>query len=68
MRVAAWVVQPVIYADDGEHLTEQQVQPQRIPAAQWQAFKDGGDGQALEQLRQQVEGAADPDAQACAEA
>ena len=55
MRVVGWNVQPVIMADDGENLTEVQVQPQRITAAQWQAFKAGGDETALESLRRQVE-------------
>lgn len=55
MRVVGWQVQPVVMADDGEHLTPVNVGPQMIPAAQWEAFKDGGDAQALESVRQQIE-------------
>ena len=55
MRLVGWQVQPVIMADDGENLTAVQVGAQIVPAAQWQAFKDGGDAAALESLRTQVE-------------
>lgn len=62
MRLVGWSVQPVILADDGENLEPVATQPQTILAAQWKAFKDGGDEQALEQLRAQIEGPeADPD-------
>ena len=56
MRLVGWQVQPVVMADDGENLTSVQVGPQMIPANQWQAFKDGGEAAALEQLRAQIEG------------
>jgi hypothetical protein len=55
MRLVGWNVQPVIMSDDGENLTAVNVQAVQIPAAQWQAFKDGGDIAALEQVRPQVE-------------
>lgn len=55
MRLIGWQVTPVLMADDGENLTPVPVDPQVIPAAQWAAFKDGGDQQALEGLRAQVE-------------
>lgn len=58
MRVVAWVVQPVVMADDGENLREVPIKPVRIPAAEWQAFKDGGDEIGLAQAREQIEGAA----------
>jgi hypothetical protein len=55
MRVVGWQVQPIVMADDGDNLTPVNVQPVTISAAQWQAFKDGGDEQALEQVRAQIE-------------
>ena len=58
MRLVGWQVQPVIMADDGENLAPVNVQGTQILAAGWQAFKDGGDAAALDQLRVQVEGAA----------
>lgn len=58
MRLVGWQVCPVVMADDGENLTPVQVGPQVVPAAQWQAFKDGGDEQSLESVREQVEGPA----------
>jgi hypothetical protein len=60
MRVSGWRVQPVVFADDGENLAEVEVQAVMIPAAQWQAFKGGGDVAALEQVRAQIEGPAEP--------
>lgn len=57
MRVVGWTVQPVVMADDGENLTAVQVGPQMIPAADWQAFKDGGDARALDSVRGQIEAA-----------
>jgi hypothetical protein len=62
MRLVGWMVQPVVMADDGENLTAVNVGAQQIPAAQWDAFKAGGDAQALDQLRAQIEGAAAPEA------
>lgn len=56
MRLVGWRVQPVVMADDGDNLAPVEVAPQVIPAAQWQAFKDGMDAQALESVRQQIEG------------
>ena len=56
LRVVAWRVQPVVMADDGENLTPVNVQPVEIPAREWQAFKDGGDEEALASIREQVEG------------
>lgn len=55
LRLVGWQVQPIIMADDGENLTPVQVQPVQIPAAQWDAFKSGGDDEAIAQLRAQVE-------------
>ena len=55
MRVVGWRVQPVIMKDDGEQLEAVEVQGAMIPASGWQAFKDGGDDTALEQVRAQVE-------------
>lgn len=56
MRLVAWQVTPIVMADDGENLTPVPITATAIPAAQWQAFKDGGDAAALEQVRQQIEG------------
>jgi len=56
MRVVGWNVQPVLMADDGDNLTQVPVQATMIPNAQWKDFKEGGDEQALEQLRQEIEG------------
>jgi hypothetical protein len=56
MRLVGWSVQPVIMADDGDNLDPVQVQPQMIPAKDWQAFKQGGDEASLEQMRAQIEG------------
>ena len=55
MRVVGWNVHPVVMADDGENLSPVQVSAQTIPAVAWEAFKDGGDVEALEALREQVE-------------
>ena len=55
MRLVGWNVQPVVMADDGENLTPVNVGARMIPTAQWQAFKDGGDVTALEQVRVQIE-------------
>lgn len=60
MRLVGWLVQPLIMADDGDSLTELPVQPQRVPAPEWQAFKEGGDDAALKSLRAQVEQGARP--------
>mgnify|MGYP000234550922 FL=1 len=65
IRLVGWNVQPVIMIDDGENLTPTQIAPQMIPAAGWQAFKDGGDAEALAACQAQVDEAArvqiDPD-------
>lgn len=55
MRLVAWNVQPVVMADDGEHLTPVDIGAQAIPAAAWERFKNGGDAAALEALRGQIE-------------
>ena len=55
MRLVGWQVRPVIMADDGETLEAVQIQPQMIPASQWQEFKDGGDEEALTLVRAQIE-------------
>lgn len=56
MRLVGWRVQPVVMSDDGENLTSVDVAPVVIPAANWQAFKDGDDDQALAQVRAKIEG------------
>lgn len=55
MRVIGWEVRPVIMADDGEDLTSVPVQPQMVARSAWQAFKDGGDDAAIDNLREQLE-------------
>lgn len=56
MRVVGWQVMPVIMADDGVNLESVPVNPMHVPAAQWKEWKaSGGDRQALENLRLQVE-------------
>jgi len=55
MRLVGWNVQPVVMADDGENLTPLEVGAQMIPAAQWDAFKAGGDTTALGNIRAQIE-------------
>jgi hypothetical protein len=55
MRLVGWQVQPVVMSDDGQNLTPVNVQPAQILAADWQAFKDGGDQAALDQVRKQIE-------------
>lgn len=61
MRLVGWNVQPVVMADDGDNLTPVQVTGQMIPAAEWQQFKAGGDDQALDALREQVESVIEPE-------
>jgi hypothetical protein len=55
MRLVGWNVQPVIMSDDGENLITIPVGATMIPVSEWGAFKQGGDQQALEALRQQIE-------------
>ena len=55
MRLVGWEVRPVVMADDGENLTPVPINPQMIPAAAWQTFKDGGDDEALGSLRARIE-------------
>lgn len=55
MRLVGWEVRPIVMADDGENLAPINVNPQMIPAAAWQTFKDGGDSDALDKLRAQIE-------------
>lgn len=56
MRLVGWNVQPVIMADDGENLTPVQASGDTVLAANWEAFKNGGDEEALEGLRKEIEG------------
>lgn len=65
MRLVGWEVRPVVMLDDGDTLTPLSIGAQTITAADWAAFKTGGDEAALERLRDQVEAgdadvAADP--------
>ena len=57
-----WIVAPVVsrLRDNGTY-EEVQVQPARIAPGQWEAFKAGGDAEALESVRRQVETAPDGD-------
>lgn len=55
MRLVAWRVQPVVMLDDGETLTPLAVRGIEVPAAGWAAFKAGGDTDALDDLRSQIE-------------
>jgi hypothetical protein len=55
LRVVGWRVQPILMADDGEHLTPLTVDGQVIHAAAWDAFKAGGDEEALSAIREQIE-------------
>ncbi len=57
MRVVGWQVQPVVMDADGDNLTPVKVGQAMIPAAAWDEFKGGGDEQAMEQVRAQIEGA-----------
>lgn len=56
LRIVGWNVQPVVMADDGDNLTPLPVAPQMVNAADWEAFKAGGDVEALAAIRAQVEG------------
>jgi hypothetical protein len=56
LRLVAWQVQPLIMVDDGDRLTSLPVAAVTIPAAEWEAFKGGGDEAALDQLRAQLNG------------
>jgi hypothetical protein len=60
LRLIGWQICPVVMADDGENITPVSVGPQTILAANWQAFKDGGDAEALESVRCQVESSTEP--------
>jgi hypothetical protein len=53
LRLVGWNIQPVLMVDDGENLTPIQVPPISISAGQWEQFKNGGDEQALAELREQ---------------
>jgi hypothetical protein len=55
MRVSGWIVQPEVYADDGEILEPVATQPMKLTTKQWEAFKAGGDDAALMQIRAQIE-------------
>ena len=54
VRLVGWNVQPVLMVDDGEDLTPVNVGAIQIPAKEWDKFKNGGDEQALAELRQQA--------------
>lgn len=58
MKVVGWNVQPVVVAvlDSGLELPVPVGQGQMIPAERWDEFKSGADAQALESLREQIEG------------
>lgn len=56
MRILRWIVQPVVVADDGDELTEIEVQPIAIPNTAWETFITTGWHQAVDELRRQVEG------------
>lgn len=56
MRLVGWRVQPVVMSDDGENLRPFDVASVVIPAENWQAFKDGDDEQALQQVKAHLEG------------
>jgi len=61
LRLVGWNVQPVLMADDGDELVAVPVTSHYIPASDWEQFKHGGDEEALEILRKQVEdGDGDP--------
>lgn len=55
-RVTGWELRPVVFADDGENLTQIPIGPRIISTSEWEAFKDGGDVLAIEAVRQQIEG------------
>ena len=55
MRVVGWKVQPIIMSDDGENLVPVEIAGQTIPLAHWEEFKSGGDINALESIRKQIE-------------
>ena len=56
MRVVKWLVQPVVMVDDGEHLTEVQVEATAIPAASWEEWTMVGWRAAVEDLQNRVTG------------
>jgi hypothetical protein len=56
MRLVAWQVQPIVMIDDGKNLTPLPIDAVQIPASQWNAFKQGDDEIALNNLRSQIEG------------
>jgi hypothetical protein len=55
LRLVGWAVQPVVLTDDGETLMPLPVGGTQILAADWQAFKDGGDEAAIAAIREQIE-------------
>lgn len=60
MLIEGWTIAPSVLAlnEDDSTVTRIPVNPQLIPAAQWDVFKGGGDVSALDALRAQVEAAA----------
>ena len=55
MRFVGWQVTPLLMADDGDDLRPVQTNSTQILAADWAAFKNGGDEEALAGLRAQIE-------------
>lgn len=54
VRIVGWRVQPIVMLDDGENLSPLPVQALEVAAQHWQEFKDGGDAEAIDSIRQQV--------------
>lgn len=59
VRVVGWKVEPVVMLDDGDNLTPLQVSGGVIPAAEWDAWKAGGDQAAIDAIVAQVSPPAD---------
>lgn len=55
LRVLGWEVKPLVMVDDGDELQGLNVQAATISVKEWQAFKDGKDDDALEEIRKQIE-------------
>lgn len=54
LRVIKMVLQPVVVLDDGETLTEIEVQPIVVPWKAWDAYVNGGLAEAMAQLEAQL--------------
>ena len=63
MKFVGWGVRPVVMVmvNDEENLTQVVLNEQIVAAAQWDAFKAGGDAQALDLVRKQIEAGARPE-------